>query len=1038
MKFYTFAFALFFCTALQAQVKPHLQQVPKNQEAPHQLEDIELNQQALPGIPLQAPSLKAYYDYAHINSLPTPHAVGTALKVIPTEHGTPRLIKGTLDYPKKTFEGKSALENECLSYLEAIQDILKVDDAVEYTFQLQSHQTGLDGQEHARFQQYAGEIPVYGAEFVLHLENGAVQMLTGRTVPQPRLENLSPGFTKNQAIQIVKDDLGSVTSVKDLTENQLPLVGGRQQEAELVIYYKEKDLTQEHLAWHIEYAPNIASRWTYFVDAHTGEILQQFNQICQLHKHTADAHEHMPPDGPAIATATDLFGVNRTINTYEKNGVFFLIDASRPMHNENQSNFPDEGVGVVWTIDAEDTSPQNDNFSTVHLTSGNNTWNNPTAVSAHYNAGEAYEYFRTTFGRNSINGQGGNIISLINVRDENNQDMDNAFWNGYAMFYGNGDQVFTDPLAKALDVASHELSHGVIQNTANLEYFGESGAMNESFADIFAVMVDRDDWQLGEDIVNTSIFSTGALRDVSNPNNGGTSLNTPGWQPASVSEQFFGSEDNGGVHINSGITNRVFFLFASEVGKDVAEQVYYEALANYLVRSSQFIDLRIAIIAAAEALYNTSVANAAASAFTQVGIGSGEGTNPQEDVGINPGQEFIFYTDGNFSNLNITTPAGEEVAEPLYTISPLSKPSITDDGSVVVFIDEDKRMQIIDIDWGTGNASIDFLSNSPIWRNVAISKDGNRIAALTDDFDNRLFIFDLTTNPASSAEYALNNPTYAEGVETGDVVYADVLEWDFSGEFVMYDALNSIENSTSTIEYWDVGFIQVWNEASNTFADGFISKLFSGLPEDSSVGNPTFSKNSPFIIALDFIDSFNEEYFIIGANIETGEVGTIRQNSVLGYPNYSIEDDQLIFDAENTFDERVIGVIDLASDKINPNGDASVLISNFNGARWGVWFANGDRDLTDVQTLSAAGVDFTLYPNPVREELMLELVLENATELQIRVVDLLGRKHLAQEKQLFSGQQNIPLDVSDLVPGTYFIQVNSNGILGAKTFIKLK
>lgn len=1038
MKFYTFAFALFFCTALQAQVKPHLQQVPKNQEAPHQLDDIQLNQEALPGVPLQAPRLKAYYDFAQINSLPVPQTVGMALKIIPSEHGTPLLIKGSLDYPKKTFDGKSALENECLSYMEAIQDILKVDAAMEHSFQLKHSQTGLDGQVHARFQQYLQEVPVYGAELVLHLENGTVQMLTGRTVPQPKLENLNPTYTENQAIQLVAEDLAGFTRVKTLTEHELKLVGGNQQIAELVIYYKEKDLAQEHLAWHIEYAPNLMSRWTYFVDAHSGEILQQFNQICQLHKHTTEAHEHMPPDGPAIATATDLFGFNRTINTYEKDGLFFMIDASRPMHNENQSNFPDEAVGVVWTIDAENTSPQNDNFSTVHVTSGNNTWNNPTAVSAHYNAGEAYEYFRTTFGRNSINGQGGNIISLINVRDENNQDMDNAFWNGFAMFYGNGDQVFTDPLAKALDVASHELSHGVIQNTANLEYFGESGAMNESFADIFAVMVDRDDWQLGEDIVNNSIFSTGALRDVSNPNNGGTSLNTPGWQPASVSEQFFGSEDNGGVHINSGITNRAFFLFASEVGKDVAEQVYYEALTNYLVRSSQFIDLRIAIIAAAEALYNTSVANAAASAFTQVGIGSGEGTNPQEDVGINPGQEFIFYTDGNFSNLNITTPAGEEVAEPLYTISPLSKPSITDDGSVVVFIDEDKRMQIIDIDWGTGNANIDFLSNSPIWRNVAISKDGNRIAALTDDFDNRLFIFDLTTNPASSAEYILNNPTFAEGVETGDVVYADVLEWDFSGEFVMYDALNSIENATSTIEYWDVGFIQVWSEASNTFADGFISKLFSGLPEDSSVGNPTFSKNSPFIIALDFIDSFNDEYFIIGANIETGEVGTIRQNSVLGYPNYSIDDNQLIFDAENTFDDRVIGVIDLASDKINPGGDASVLISNNNGARWGVWFANGDRDLTDVQTLSASGVDFNIFPSPVREELLLELALENAGTLQIRVIDMLGREHFRQEAQFLSGEQRIPIDVSDLVSGTYFIQINSNGLLGAKTFIKLK
>ena len=77
--------------------------------------------------------------------------------------------------------------------------------------------------------------------------------------------------------------------------------------------------------------------------------------------------------------------------------------------------------------------------------------------------------------------------------------MDNAFWNGYEMFYGNGIEAFNSPLAKALDVAGHEMSHGVIQNTANLEYISQSGALNESFADIFGAMIDRDDWKMGED-----------------------------------------------------------------------------------------------------------------------------------------------------------------------------------------------------------------------------------------------------------------------------------------------------------------------------------------------------------------------------------------------------------------------------------------------------------------------------------------------------------------------------------------------------------
>jgi Zn-dependent metalloprotease len=98
-------------------------------------------------------------------------------------------------------------------------------------------------------------------------------------------------------------------------------------------------------------------------------------------------------------------------------------------------------------------------------------------VSAHYNAGQAFEYFRNTFNRNSINGSGGNVISIINVTDENDGNMDNAFWSQTAMYYGNGDVAFQQ-LARGLDAAGHEMSHGVIDNTANLEYLSQSGALN--------------------------------------------------------------------------------------------------------------------------------------------------------------------------------------------------------------------------------------------------------------------------------------------------------------------------------------------------------------------------------------------------------------------------------------------------------------------------------------------------------------------------------------------------------------------------------
>ena len=112
--------------------------------------------------------------------------------------------------------------------------------------------------------------------------------------------------------------------------------------------------------------------------------------------------------------------------------------------------------------------------------------------------------------------------------------MGNAFWNVTLIAYGYGNAAF-NPLAGSLDIAAHEITHGVIERTVNLEYRFESGALNESIADIFGVMLDRDDWRIGEEVVKSRFFSSGALRDIEDPHNGGQ----PGdffWQPAHMDE----------------------------------------------------------------------------------------------------------------------------------------------------------------------------------------------------------------------------------------------------------------------------------------------------------------------------------------------------------------------------------------------------------------------------------------------------------------------------------------------------------------------
>lgn len=151
------------------------------------------------------------------------------------------------------------------------------------------------------------------------------------------------------------------------------------------------------------------------------------------------------------------------------------------------------------------------------------------------------------------------------------------------MFYGNGAQSFM-PLARGLDVAGHEMSHGVIESTANLDYEGESGAINESFADVFGVLIDRDDWKVGEDVVRLGEFPSGALRNIGDPHNGAQTNDFGRWQPRHVNEQYKGTADNGGVHINSGIPNYAFYLFVQEMAKHLMKQQQKELLKKYTTK----------------------------------------------------------------------------------------------------------------------------------------------------------------------------------------------------------------------------------------------------------------------------------------------------------------------------------------------------------------------------------------------------------------------------------------------------------------------
>jgi len=864
-----------------------------------------------------------------------------------SESGIPSFMESkATDAMKKSAKAQS-VETVGTNYLEDIKGMLRVANPSE-EFRSISKKTDDFGQTHLKMQQVFKGLKVYGSEVVVHLnKRQEVEAFNGKNIPTPQLKSVTPKVSFQQALSSIEKDLGRKLPKYGTNKTGLNnLLRPHESEEELVVYTVDGTAV---LTRHITVFPSSIDRWEYFIDANTGQILDKYYHTCKFHTHfhvnhvnhvNHEEHDEFTMLPPTNTSGRDLNGVNRQLSTWRNTqGTNYLIDTSKPMFNLGQSELPDNPVGGILTLDLRNEAPE-EGVQIFHVTSQNITWNSEVGVSAHYNADISYEYFRNTFNRNSINGEGGTIISFVNVGDPDGGGYDNAFWNGKAMFYGNGDIVFT-PLAGGLDVGGHEMSHGVIQNTANLEYRNQSGAINESFADIFGAMIDRDDWKLGEDIIRNNFYPSGAMRDMQNPNNGGNQFGDRGWQPKDMTEYYTGTRDNGGVHINSGIPNRAYYLFATAIGKDKAEQVYYRALDSYLTVSSQFIDLRLAVIRSATDIHGagSTEVEAAESAFDTVGITDGEGTDTENDIPVANGDEFILSLDirtNDPNTLYLSDTNGENFV-PLTTTRVLRKPSVADDGSFAIYVTEDNTVNAVTLN--ANNPEETVLSEEQIWAQVALSKDGTKLAAIRNNQDNVIFISDLISGEAQAFE--LYNPTTSDtGETTGEVLYPDALEWDYSGQFLIYDALNRLENAQGLdIDYWDVGALRVWNNQSNNFGDGSIQKLFANLPEGVSIGNPSFAKTSGNVLAFDVFDENDNSYEVIAANIETGDVRTVYQNNKLGFPNYSKTDDKLIFDSFNTGDEDILA-IHMGADKISPSGNPSELIPN---GKWGVWYTVGQR-----------------------------------------------------------------------------------------------
>ena len=293
------------------------------------------------------------------------------------------------------------------------------------------------------------------------------------------------------------------------------------------------------------------------------------------------------------------------------------------------------------------------------------------AMAAYNNAGTTYNYYSVKHGRDSYNGSGATITQTVHYSSNYN----NAYWNGSQMVYGDGDGTVFSPLAQALDVVAHELTHAVTEYEANLTYSYESGALNEAMSDVFGAAtesysdgsVNSNTWKIGEDVY-TPGTSGDALRYMNNPTADGSSYD---YYP----ERYTGSGDNGGVHLNSGIANLAFYLLSQggshprgktsitvpAIGIAKAEKVFYRALSVYMTSSTNFEGARTATAQAAQDLYGTTEVNAVHDAWSAVGVPGG----PVSVTTLINGQTVsgLSGSTGSWRHYVITVPSGQSSLE---------------------------------------------------------------------------------------------------------------------------------------------------------------------------------------------------------------------------------------------------------------------------------------------------------------------------------------------------------------------------------------
>ncbi len=465
-----------------------------------------------------------------------------------------------------------------------------------------------DGSSHVRMDRTYQGLRVIGGDLVVH--QSANSNLTGvsQTLSRPIDVAVKPAITGRSAESRAAASKFSRSIRTDRSKAA---------ERELVVYAAGR---APRLAWEVKTAgvqkdgtPSVLST---YVNARTGKVLGYNQQI-----HTVDG------DGQSLYSGTVPLQLTLASGTYRLTDPTRGNSSTYDMNNRTDSIFCTL-FGLGCSLGTLFASPDN------HFGNGSTSSRESAAVDAAYGGAKTWDYFKNTHGRNGIFGNGTGAPSRVHY----GSNYVNAFWDGSKMTYGDGNGTSFGPLV-SLDVAGHEMSHGVTENSANLTYSGESGGLNESTSDIFGSLVeayaanasDPADYLIGEEF---DLANHVGFRRMDDPDSDGSSVNC--WSSGA------GNLD---VHYSSGIGNHFFYLLAEGSGAKViggvqhnsttcngstvggigaakAGAIWYRALTVYMTSSTNYAGARTATLNAASDIYgaNSPERAAVAAAWSAVSV----------------------------------------------------------------------------------------------------------------------------------------------------------------------------------------------------------------------------------------------------------------------------------------------------------------------------------------------------------------------------------------------------------------------------------